>query len=164
MWENSWSHRCWEVSLWSLCLQLGQTKGLRACSAPGKVAHYTTWWEQGCTLPVQAAPRTAGILLTAEPSLRQCWELLVPPSYFPASSSLFPNGWVHAKLLLPGSQAALLISSHYPRNLLSGWLVQAVLPDLPACATLPPGAAQQPPPFLLLSPLLGAWCSTPLQS
>lgn len=69
VWENSWSHRFWEVSLWSLCLQLGQTKGLRACPAPGKVAHYTTWWERDCTLPVQAAPRTAGILLTAEPSL-----------------------------------------------------------------------------------------------
>lgn len=92
----------------------------RACPAPGQVAHYTTWWEQGCTLPAQAAPRAAGSLLTAEQSLQQCWELLLPPSYFPASSSLFQNDWLHAKLLLPGAQAALLISSYYPRNLLSG--------------------------------------------
>lgn len=86
---------------------------------------------------MQAAPRAAGSLLTAELSLRQCWELLVPPGYFPASGSLFPSVWVHAKLLLPGAQAALLISSHYPRNLLSGWLVQAALLDLPASRVCP---------------------------
>lgn len=102
-------------------------------------------------MPVQAAPRAAGSLLTAESSLRQCWELLVPPGYFPASSSLFPSVWVHAKLLLPGAQAALLISSHYPRNLLSGWLVQAVLPDLPASRVCPAASS-----FPAAEPLAGS--------
>lgn len=110
-------------------------------------------------MPVQAAPRAAGSLLTAESSLRQCWELLVPPGYFPASSSLFPSVWVHAKLLLPGAQAALLISSHYPRNLLSGWLVQAVLPDLPASRVCPAASS-----FPAAEPLAGSMVQHPCKT
>lgn len=67
------------------------TKGLPACPAPGKGAPHTAQWERGCTLPAQAAPRAAGSLSAAESRLQQCWELLVPPGYFPASSNIFLN-------------------------------------------------------------------------
>lgn len=87
---------------------------------------------------VRSAPGAAGSLSAAEPRLPHDWQCLVPPGSFPASSNFFLSDRVNAELLVSRVQGTLLISSCSPRNLLSGWLVQAVLPDLPACDSGPP--------------------------
>lgn len=77
VWETAHPTDPGRFSCGGSVLSWASTKGLTACPAPGRGAPHTTQREQGCSLPVQAAPGAAGSLSAAESKLQQCWESLV---------------------------------------------------------------------------------------